>query len=93
MDRRTLLRRLGAGTATLSAATGLASAADEPMVFDEIELEGETVYVPAGLSDAELAELSLESACDCPLCPRCYPCRCDDEETLLKSLDGAALVR
>lgn len=93
MNRRTLLRRLGAGAAGASAVTGLASADDGPVVFEETTIDGETVFLRAGMPESQRRELSLETACDCPLCPRCYPCKCDDEEELRTSLDRTVVVR
>lgn len=93
MNRRSLLRRLGGGTVAASTVAGLASADDGPMVFEELEIDGETVYVHEDLPESRRAELTAESACDCPLCPKCFNCTCDGTELTEQSFDREVVVR
>lgn len=93
MNRRTLLRRLGAGTAALSATAGLASADTGPVVFEETELDGETTYVRADISESQRREMELEGPCECPDCSKCFNCTCDDLESLQQSFDRPVVVQ
>lgn len=91
MNRRTLVKRVGAGAAGGLTATGLASATEDPVVFEELTVDGQQLYVRAGAADR--AELSADSACDCPLCPRCLNCDCESIETLRATFDRPVVVR
>ena len=77
----------------MSATAGLASAGTGPVVFEETEVDGETTYVRADISESQRRGIDLGEPCECPNCETCFNCTCDDLESLQQSFDRPVIVQ
>lgn len=77
MDRRTMLRRIGAAAAGTGLLAGTGSAETRT-----VEIDGETYLTWDHVSDAQLRNVDASSTCECPDCDPsiCLVCDCDDTQ-------------